>query len=258
MTEEEWLVCDDSGEMLEFIGNMVTERKVRLFAVACCRRIDRLLPHKGQRIALDVAEQFADGIVSLAPLAEACGQAKAYAGLASCAVAAACTPIVPLCPKCAAPMSLRHGQRGLLFHECSSAPKCPEACPSLQGIVGYATGVAAEAAVCEHTMGYEMACNAEVSEQSQLMRDIIGNPFLCRLHQPHLAHSDRAGARTSYVRQSHSPVWHSGQHSARHPCRCPGRRWLRQCRHFEPLPLAGAACTGLLGGRFALGEGVGT
>ncbi len=177
MTEEEWLVCDDSGEMLEFIGNMVTERKVRLFAVACCRRIDRLLPHKGQRIALDVAEQFADGIVSLAPLAEACGQAKAYAGLASCAVAAACTPIVPLCPKCAAPMSLRHGQRGLLFHECSSAPKCPEACPSLQGIVGYATGVAAEAAVCEHTMGYEMACNAEVSEQSQLMRDIIGNPF---------------------------------------------------------------------------------
>jgi hypothetical protein len=163
--------------MLEFIGKIVTERKVRLFAVACCRRIDRLLPHKAHRIALDVAEQFADGIVSLAPLEEACGQAKAYAGLASWAVVAACMPISPLCPKCGAPMSLRHGQRGLLFHECSSDPKCPETWPSLEGIVGYATSVAAEAAVCEHTTEYEMACNAEVSKQAQLMRDIIGNPF---------------------------------------------------------------------------------
>jgi hypothetical protein len=45
VTEEEWLDCTDTEKMLRFLKRKrrVTKRKLRLFSVACCRRI-RPLP----------------------------------------------------------------------------------------------------------------------------------------------------------------------------------------------------------------------
>jgi hypothetical protein len=60
MTEDEWLVGSDPRPMLEFLRGRADERKLRLFAAACCRAIWGLLD-PGTRAAVVVAERFADG-----------------------------------------------------------------------------------------------------------------------------------------------------------------------------------------------------
>jgi hypothetical protein len=65
MTEQEWLESADLRKMLAFLDGKVGDRKLRLFSVACCRRIWHLLPDDDLREAVEVAEKFAEGDVAL-------------------------------------------------------------------------------------------------------------------------------------------------------------------------------------------------
>jgi hypothetical protein len=64
MTESDWITATNPQEMLEFLRNSgkASERKLRLFAVACCRRIWHLIPVREAKACLDVAERYAEGL----------------------------------------------------------------------------------------------------------------------------------------------------------------------------------------------------
>ena len=65
MKESEWLTSWYSQEMFEFIrSHSTSDRKKRLFACACCRRIWHLLKREESRNAVEVAERLADGEVT--------------------------------------------------------------------------------------------------------------------------------------------------------------------------------------------------
>jgi hypothetical protein len=60
MNEREWLDCADPERLVDFLQEGVSERKLRLFAVACCRRIWEQVGKDGRK-AVDAAESYAEG-----------------------------------------------------------------------------------------------------------------------------------------------------------------------------------------------------
>ncbi len=78
MTESQWLKCRSPQKMLQFLRDRrkVGERKLRLLACACCRRVWHLLPTEESRHAVVVAERFADGLAGEEALTAARHQAQ--------------------------------------------------------------------------------------------------------------------------------------------------------------------------------------
>ena len=63
MTEQDWLACTDPTPMLEYLQGKASDPKLRLFAVACCRRSWHLLTEGQFQDVVQVTEEYADGVV---------------------------------------------------------------------------------------------------------------------------------------------------------------------------------------------------
>src|SRR5207247_746951 len=87
MTEAEWLACAEPEtmtgvnpeRMLAALRGKVSQRKVRLFATACCRRIIWHLLPEGCRQGVEVLERFADEDASTEELQACAADAQALA-----------------------------------------------------------------------------------------------------------------------------------------------------------------------------------
>lgn len=63
MTADEWLACagsSDTGEMQDLLRGRASPRQLRLFAVACARRVEHRMGDFRSSAAVDTAEKYAD------------------------------------------------------------------------------------------------------------------------------------------------------------------------------------------------------
>ena len=145
MTEAEWLAGTEPEKMLAFlrvIRAQASERKLRLFACACCRRIWRLLSDDRSRKAVMTAERFADGLATRQQLRAA----RAYAADA-----------------------YAFAQGGSYYAPAAHAAACAHAAAAR------AIDEVREAARCAAT--HPATTNTEETAQAALLRDVFGNPF---------------------------------------------------------------------------------
>jgi hypothetical protein len=164
MTEREWLQATDPLRMLEFLRAKVSDRKLRLFVVACCRRAYSLLSLE-LRQALRVAELLADGQVTdrqrkaARSAAMTAGRIGYHSGAAKYAVA------VALRRKAAdaAQFAFKHAGWLAAVSTWTAATGRPAAEAPAYGTDGWDE--------------FAVLCAAEQRAQCDLIRDIIGNPF---------------------------------------------------------------------------------
>jgi hypothetical protein len=150
VNESDWLTSNDPIALLRHVvqSGVVSERKVRLLACACCRQIWEWLPDPRSRAAVEVAERFADEQATPRELARARNEALAVGGGASWA------PYWATNSKASGP--LRN-----VFEAAAAAPA--------RAAVQRATDHRADA--------WYLQQSVTLAEQVALIREVIGNPF---------------------------------------------------------------------------------
>jgi len=76
VTEEVWMKATDPNPMLNFLRDKASERKFRLFAIACCRRVLEHWTDPRSKAVIEVTEEFVEGKVGERDLAQARSQAE--------------------------------------------------------------------------------------------------------------------------------------------------------------------------------------
>jgi hypothetical protein len=137
--------------MLAFLGGQSGDRKLRLFACACCRRIWHLLTDERSKRAVEGAERFVDGTAGRREMV------RAYLAAWEATRHSWQWPDKPEEPR--APLSLPLGHAAATF---AAAPKM--------------TGEMAQH-VAECATDADNGTADEKPFQAHLLRDIFGNPF---------------------------------------------------------------------------------
>ena len=173
MTEAEWLRSTDVGQMERFLRDhpASNDRKLRLFGCACCRRVWRLFRDERSQRVVELAERYADGLVTDPDLTVACQEAMQAT-------------------------EVDHGEwqpiHGAYHHAAQAAWWMGLTDQPFDA--GYVSERCYGATVCDPD-------DPEIEDQAQaaLLRDIFGNPFRPVAFDPRWRTSDTLGlARAIY------------------------------------------------------------
>jgi hypothetical protein len=168
MTEAEWRNSDQPEPLLAFLRGKATDRKLRLYAVACCRLIGELLTDERSRAVVEASERFADGLASRQELDTAEGRAWAAVEAAQ--------------PLLTRELTVAYGIAGTTGKVWSWAARAAaEAASPDAGQAVSATASAVERAAIEWAMELQdpkaVARVAGAAVRTDLVRDLFGNPF---------------------------------------------------------------------------------
>jgi hypothetical protein len=146
MTEHEWLTSIDPAPMLEHLVGMGSERRLRLFACACCRRVWHLLSDPA-RNAIGLIERIADDRVR--SIAHTPGRLRAHGAA-----------------KAAATTAVDH----LVRNNFGAAIRDAALAAGIHAADAPGSGA-------DWSSGRDSAIAAERKKQSEILRDVFGNPF---------------------------------------------------------------------------------
>jgi len=171
MTEAEWLACENPFRALHALGDGPSERKRRLFAVACCRRIEELvLRFKGAWRAVVLAERIADGAAVTDEAVRLRWRLPESAFLWIDGYREEKENQTMYCAG--------HAAADCLDGVVGSAPAFTMPSGTLNDVAGAAAGAAAHwVRRNDREPIQERRVQAEQAAQSLLLRDVFGNPF---------------------------------------------------------------------------------
>lgn len=170
-TEADWLACTDPDAMLDYLRLRVSERKLRLFVVACCRRVAHLVTEPRCKQAIEIGERFADDRVGSEELEEVHAAAQLSKPLFADANWAAVWAAAPRAMQAAT-------EAPFLAAQAVAKVAAESARSSAWAAVRVGAPESARAtAWASFEAITESAQTAERHEQATLLRELIGNPF---------------------------------------------------------------------------------
>jgi RNA polymerase sigma factor (sigma-70 family) len=158
VTEAEWLACDDPSQLLAHLASKAGERKLRMFAVACCRSVWAALTDERCQRAVEAVERHADAPLPTEDWERVREEARSGFGTAQ----------TPQCKDANSPRTASCAAAMAAWH--ATIPDALEAA----GRTGYqAANAARRAPGADFINAFAQACLAH----ADWLRDIFGNPF---------------------------------------------------------------------------------